>query len=363
MHIGVHAVPAFKENPTGVEVYAREVITRMLRILRDERSGEDIEMTLYTNEKPAQPIEGATVKVLKSPILWTQARLGAEMTISAPDVLFVPANALPRGLPRRSVLTIHGLEFMQSPQHYSFKQRYYLNVLTRDAIKRASNLIAVSHATAAALEEYFGVPYDRLTVIPHGSSKMPLETKAENRKQPYFLYVGRLETHKNIIGLVRAFTKFRQDHTGEKFELLLAGKPGFGYERIKKAIAQSSSRDAIVELGYVSEERKWSLLKGAAAFCFPSYSEGFGLPILEAQAAGVPVVTSNVTAMPEIASSTGAVLIDPNDQEKIAEAMERVVSDSAFRKVLVAHGRENVSRFSWDKTARATLNVLLGDTA
>jgi len=363
MHIGVHAVPAFKENPTGVEVYAREVIMRMLRILRDERSDEDIKMTLYTNEKPAQPIAEATIKVLKSPILWTQVRLGAEMAISAPDVLFVPANALPRQLPRRSVLTIHGLEFMQSPQHYSFKQRHYLNVLTRDAIKRASHLITVSHASAAALEEYFGVPYDRLTVIPHGSSKMPVDTIAEERKQPYFLYVGRLETHKNIIGLVRAFTMFRQRHAGDEYELLLAGKPGFGHERIKKAIAQSSSQTAIVELGYVSEKRKWSLLKEAAAFCFPSYSEGFGLPILEAQAAGIPVVTSNVTAMPEIASSTGAVLIDPNNTEKIAEAMERVVSDTAFAKMLVAHGRENVARFSWDKTARATLNIILENTA
>jgi glycosyltransferase involved in cell wall biosynthesis len=255
---------------------------------------------------------------------------------------------------------------MQSPLHYSFKQRYYLNVLTRDGIRRADAIIVPSYATASALFEYLGADESKVHVIHHGAPSRVAKTSQSAISEfpnPYFLFVGRLETHKNVIGLVRAFTKFQQDHKGEGYKLLLAGKPGFGYERIKKAIEQSSFETDIVDLGYIAEERKWSLLRGATAFCFPSFSEGFGLPILEAQVAGVPVVTSNVTAMPEIASSTGALLVDPDDPEKIAEAMERVVSDRTLKNLLVTHGLENVSRFSWDKTARATLKVLLGDKA
>ena len=357
MQIGVHAVPAFSKQPTGVEYYAREIITRMIAAA-DERA----RFTLYTDREPEDAISGAQSKVLKSPAFWTQVRLSLEMVLRPPDTLFVPANALPRDLPKRTVLTVHGAEFMQAPEHYSFRSRYYLNLLTRDGLKRADAVIVPSYATASALAEYFGADEEKIHVIHHGAPRRPagVTPKASPGSRPYFLFIGRLETHKNVHGLIAAFSKLRREHAELQHELVLAGKPGFGYEQIKRSIQESGYRAEIREVGYVSEKEKWALLSGADAFCFPSFAEGFGIPVLEAQAAGCPVMTSATTALPEVAGASSAILVDPHQVSHMTDALFRLASNADLRRTLIGHGRKNLARFSWEKAAGATLRVLLG---
>ena len=371
--IGIHAVPAFRPNPTGVEAYAREIITRLC-VLASRRhveagygpakAGErDTSCILYTNQEPQNPIPGADVKVLTGPsVLWTQFRLSYEMFLNPPDALFVPGNALPQILPKRSVVTIHGLEFVQHPGNYAWRNRTYLALLTKDAVRRADAIIVPSYATASALFKYFGVTESKVHVIHHGApTPAPAATNDQRpttHDKSYFLYVGRVEAHKNVRGIVEAFSRFRDQ--GGDADLVLAGNPGFGYNRIKGAIDASSAREHIVEVGYVSETEKWELLQGAVALVFPSFSEGFGLPILEAQAAGCPVVTSDVTAMPEVAGEGGALLVDPSDTEALTDAMRQIANDAGLQHRLAASGKKNLKRFSWDRAAEQTLDVLLG---
>jgi glycosyltransferase involved in cell wall biosynthesis len=173
---------------------------------------------------------------------------------------------------------------------------------------------------------------------------------------PYLLFLGRLEERKNVVRIIEAFgilkEKYKIPH-----RLVLAGKRGYGYGSIKYQISLSvrqagniKYRDEVVELGYVSEEEKWELLKHADVFVFPSLYEGFGIPILEAQSVGAPVLTSNTSSLPEVGGE-GAVFVDPWSAESIAEGIWRVLSDGVFRDGIIAKGSRNVERFSWERCA------------
>ena len=366
MIIGVHAVAATRSQPTGVEVYTREVL-RALAKLPDASAHRFL---LYTNTANGE------WKVLRAPFLWTQVRLSWEMFRHAPSVLFVPAQALPRVLPRRTVVTVHGMEFDDVPHCYAKRTRAYLRWVTRDAVSRADSVIAVSEATKQGLIKRYGVSPEKVIVIHHGAPSPPRAEdpqpstlpparaydsgrwRAGNLQPPYFLYVGRLELKKNIDGIVRGFTLFLERHPDSSHELVLAGGAGFGYSQIRAAIASSPRCDRIRILGYVGEKEKWTLLRGAEALLLPSWTEGFGMPILEAQVACVPVITGTTGAMPEVAGD-GALFVPPGDDGAFAEALSAIADNSVLRVQFIKKGYANATRFYWEEAARKTMRVLL----
>jgi len=166
---------------------------------------------------------------------------------------------------------------------------------------------------------------------------------------PYILYIGRLETKKNIQGLIRAFELLKKKYQ-VSHQLILVGPKGYGSDKIR-------FKKDVIEKGYISEREKTQLLQKADMFVLPSFYEGFGMPLLEAQAAGCPVITSNVSSMPEVAGE-GAILVEPRNVEEICQAMYKVISDKDLRKRLVNQGYQNVKKFSWRKCARETLKIL-----
>jgi len=185
-------------------------------------------------------------------------------------------------------------------------------------------------------------------VVYHGV-KIPKLIDKQKTDYPYILYIGRLETRKNVNGLINAFNLLKDTYS-VPHKLVLAGPMGYGYEKI------SIGKDIIVK-GYISDEEKWQLLQNAEMYVLPSLYEGFGMSILEAQIVGCPVITSNVSSMPEV-SGNGAILIDPEDIEKICEKIYKVISNQDFKKDLIYKGYENVKNFSWEKCAKETLNIL-----
>ena len=175
--------------------------------------------------------------------------------------------------------------------------------------------------------------------------KLKIDSKFKIQNSKYLLFIGRLEERKNIVRIIAAFGILKEKYH-IPHELVLAGKPGFGYEKIHFKIQNSKFK--IREVGYVSEEEKWNLLKNADVFMFPTLYEGFGLPVLEAQAAGVPVVTSDSSSLPEVGGK-GALYADPLSPEDIAEKTRKLLSEKSLRDVIMAAGRENIRRFSWEK--------------
>lgn len=366
MRIGIDASRAFLKRRTGIEEYSYQVIKH----LRDEIPTESV--TLYVPKKlvfengrmrfmlpvidyelpPAWKVRG-----LWAPRFWTQGRLSLEMFFNAPDILFIPAHTVPIIHPKKTVVTIHGLEYEFSPESYSFWERLYMRWSIRHSVRAANQVIAVSKNTKRDLIRLYAVPEKKIQVIYEGSSR-PLmnEGVVQQRAKPYFFFVGRLETRKNIVRMIEAFEMFKEK-TSLPHELMLAGKPGYGHEAIQEKLRTSEYRESIHEVGYVNDAEKQRLLKNTEAFLFPSLYEGFGLPVIEAQSVGVPVITSNTSSLPEIAGE-GALLVDPTSVSALAEAMENIVQNHQRRADIIDEATRNADRFSWAQCAREVASLL-----
>ena len=236
---------------------------------------------------------------------------------------------------------------------YSRKHLAYLKWSAKYALKKARKIIAVSVSTKNDLVNLYGANPEKISVVYHGATALKSETRT---KKPQFLFLGRLEERKNITGLIQAFELLKKRYQ-LPHKLILAGSSGYGYRKIKSKISQSKFKDDIIELGYISEKEKRRLFGEAEALVFPSFYEGFGLPILEAQANGCPVITSDLSSLPEVAGA-GAILIQP-EVEQICQAMYKVIDDTNLRDRLIKEGYRNIKKFSWQKCARETLKELL----
>lgn len=366
MKIGIDASRAFQKNKTGIEEYSYQVIKSIRNYLRDDQ------VVLYCN--PAINIRpdfnlpaGWKIKYLRAPIFWTQIRLSLEMFFHPVDVLFVPAHTVPLIHAKNTVVTIHGLEYEFCPKAYSPFSRFYMRWSIKKSCKWARKIIAVSENTKKDLINLYKVPGEKIDVIYEGisagqGSAFPSASSADSSRPnlstgKYLLFIGRLEERKNICGIIEAFEVLKEKYN-LPHKLILAGKFGYGAENIKDKIENSRYKDDIILPGYISDEEKFALLKKADVFLFPTFYEGFGLPILEAQNVGTPVITSNISSMPEIAGNS-AVLVDPKDSSAIAEAAWRLVSDESHKNDIIEKGLVNVKRFSWEKCAGEIAQILM----
>lgn len=361
MLIGIDASRAFLKRRTGIEEYSYQVIAALRKPLADA----DVVLYIRSDQSVSFDIPDRwRVKRLRSPRLWTQGRLSLEMFLHPPDTLFVPAHTVPIIHPARTIVTVHGLEYETFPAGYSFWDRLYMRLSIRFSVRAAIRVIAVSENTKRDLMRFYDVPEEKISVIYEGvpeNFQFPIsnlqtisKSQFSNPETPYLLFIGRLEERKNIVRIIEAFGVLKEKYD-IPHELVLAGKPGYGYEQIRSAIRHSPS--VVRETGYVSEEEKRRLLKGADAFLFPTLYEGFGLPVLEAQAAGVPVVASTAGSLQEIGGK-GALYADPLSVADIAETTRKLLSEKGLRDDILEEGYENVRRFGWEKCAVAVAGLL-----
>jgi len=226
-------------------------------------------------------------------------------------------------------------------------------------------MITVSHSAKRDLVKFLGIEREKIAVIYLATEQPDLEIKDEKEviafgekkesETPYVLWVGKMYSHKNLTRLLYAYNKLiRTDNI--KHRLVLCGMKGWGYPSFVKTVKELGLDDKVIFKGYVPNDVLRSAYGKASLFVFPSLVEGFGLPILEAMSHGVPVITSNCGAMAEIAGGA-ALLVDPYDIDEIAEAMHKVLTDENLGKDLIKKGLERAGQFSWERTARETLDV------
>ena len=362
MLIGIDASRAVAVRPTGTEVYSRRLIQALLAL----ESPHQFRLYLRSTG-PADPFPGADLRAIPFPRLWTHARLSWEMLHRPPDALFVPAHVLPLVHPRASLVTVHDLGYLHFPQAHPWRQRLYLDLSTRWNACAAALVLADSEATKADLVARYDTPPEKITVAYPGCDETlaPVRDPAaiETVKArytisgDYFLYLGTLQPRKNLIRLVEAFAQSPIPNPQSPIRLVLAGKQGWLYDELFTQVRRLGLEGWVLFPGYVPEEDKAALLSGALAFVFPSLYEGFGLPVLEAQACGCPVITSTTSSLPEVAGDA-ALLVDPNDTAGIGDAMRRLATDSALRESLIERGLANVRRFSWTACAQAVLSAI-----
>ena len=362
MIIGIDASRATSDAVTGTERYALEVIRHLLAL----PEAVEHRWRLYVRN-PVEPslfgaanLENVEIRPLYAARLWTHRALAWEVVRRRPDLLFVPSHVIPL-LPRRllppCVVTIHDVGYRYFPAAHTRNQRLYLDWSTRWSVAAARRVIAVSQATAQDLARYYAVESEKVDVVYEGITRRPAANRARVAgERTYALYVGTIQPRKNLARLIEAFA--RLDHqNGVDWDLVLAGKQGWLSTDLYAAALRHGIGDRVHFPGYLPDDQIDELMDGARFFAFPSLFEGFGLPVLEAQQKGIPVMCANSSALPEIAGDA-ALLVDPLDVDAIADAMLQLSQDEALRQRLIAAGHENVKRFSWQKAAQETLAVL-----
>jgi len=265
----------------------------------------------------------------------------------------------------RRVINIYDLSFIKYPQYIDTVVQTYSKQV-RQNLQWTDLILTISENSKRDIVNYLEFDQNKVVVTPLASRYCSsyIDNKSLNNLEnsvkydfsyPYLLFVSTLEPRKNIITLIAAFNYLKQKYKIEH-NLILIGKKGWQYEPIFQAIASSPYQDCIHHLDYLSDELVALFYSKADVFVYPSYYEGFGLPVLEAMTLGAPVVTSNTSSLPEVAGDA-AILVDPNDVINLAEAILQIISDLDLRTDLIAKGKARANLYSWERTAKETLQA------
>jgi len=287
--------------------------------------------------------------------------------VHVPNLFFVP-----RALPCRYVMTVHDMvEHMSRPREQSGFWRSLRWQLTRRVLEGAERILAVSNFTKSEIERLFGIPNTRIEVVynaiddrflrGHASAAdRELIAKRYQVTYPFLLYAGSISPHKNVARMIEAFsalkTELEKEQTYPDLKLIIIGDDLSGNPDLRRTVVRSGVQNDVRFLGFVPIEVLRIFYDEARVFVFPSLYEGFGLPPLEAMAHGTPVVTSNVSSLPEVVGKA-AVLVNPENVFEIMRALHRVLTDPALRERMKERGYEQAGKFSWEKSVRRILGI------
>ena len=334
--IALDATYSLDEAPSGVGLYSREILAGLAAAHPEEAFRFCYRPHKYWRARAIPRPQNVQHGLLAEP--WGPRSAA----------LFHGLNQrLPRIRLRRTVATFHDL-FVMTGEYSTPEFRARFTQQAREAAARADAIVAVSAFTKSQVESLLGVPASRVRAIHHGTRV--LRFPAVKREQ-IVLSVGAIQKRKNIARLVEAF-----EAVGADWNLVLAGAAGFGSEQILAGIEKSPARARISVLGYVSAEDLGQWYARAMVFAFPSLDEGFGMPLLEAMAAGAAVVTSNRSALPEVAGDA-ALLVDPEDTAALAAALCEITGSDSLRAELARRGSARAREFTWEKAVRETWDV------
>ena len=361
MRIGVDA-RNLVHNITGISRYVVETC----RVL----SGLGHEVVLYFPEKPkvALPtLQGAVTRIANyrggtKRMVWGQTVLPYLAKRDKVDVFWGPAHRLPsfldNGIPR--VVTIHDLVWHHAASTMRLQGWFGDRYLMSPAIRAADRVVAVSQATANSVSSMFPraaeklrVIYPGLTLLRSDASDAFLEQNRINR--PFALFIGTLEPRKNLLRLLEAYARL-PDTTRQKLMLVIAGGTGWHMGDLRSHITSLTIDGSVHLTGYVSDENLSTLHRNARLLAMPSIYEGFGFPIIEANARGVPVVTSNCSSMPEVAGDA-ALLVNPLDTVDISEALNSLATDDSLHARLSSNAKLNADRFNWSNSTRDLIGI------
>ncbi len=359
MRIGFDAKRAFHNN-TGLGNYSRSVINALCRLYPDN------EYNLYTPSKSSTGmyIHPVNAYVGLPPVqfsgllknYWRTFGLGRQLVKDNIDLFHGLSNEIPYGLRKtgiKSVVTIHDLIFMRLPSLYHPADRYIYEKKVRNAIKTADRIIAISRQTKDDLVDIFNADERKIRVIYQGCnpwfySRVREEIKVEIREKyklpsKYLLYIGTIEKRKNLLTIIRAI------HESQiKTPLVVVGRKTNYFETVKKYIDNHRIKH-IVFYHHIENKDLPAIYQQAEAFIYPSYYEGFGIPVLEALNSGIPVITTRGGCLEETAGN-GALFIDPGNQDQLAEAIRSVTENREIRQKLVAEGKKHALLFREENT-------------
>ncbi|MDJ0582434.1 glycosyltransferase family 1 protein [Crocosphaera sp.] len=377
--VGIDATPV-RGKLTGIGVYTLNLINALSQLQETENFSLDIyfhpsvknwlKRNLSTPELLSQypqvsclpiPVSLADKLAKYSPFIlpYFEKNLDKPNIIQGTDHYIFPYQKA------KKIMTIHDLTFIKFPEYSTNIVKGYIDRIKR-CLSWTDAIITFSENTKKDITELLNIDPNIIYVTPQASrySSNYLKSKLLDNnshlindylEQPYFLFVSTLEPRKNILTLIKAFEYLKNNHK-IPHKLILIGKKGWNYKKILEKIETSQFKEYIKHLDYISDELVAIFYSQAEAFIYPSFYEGFGLPVLEAMTLGSPVITSNTSSLPEVAGNA-ALYIDPNNYYELAEIMLKVVDNSTLRKEMIDKGQKQANKFSWERTATITLEV------
>ncbi|HKD08481.1 MAG TPA: glycosyltransferase family 1 protein [Bryobacteraceae bacterium] len=353
---------AIGRHLTGNEVYIRS----LLRAFAEQENAS--EFYAYISAREAQawiPKHFPTRYVSPNPWPRLGWQLGRLVDHDRPDLLHVQYTA-PLNVSVPVVVTVHDVSFLENPEYFRLSRRVQLRLTVARTIERAERVITVSSYSRDAILRHYDISPDKVRVVPNAASP---EFRVIGRERaiasvqkkwgiggPLVLSVGDLQPRKNQIGLIRAFASMLAARPSLKHHLVLAGQETWFAPKVRQEAQKSGYAHRIHFTGFVTDEELRQLYNACECFVFPSFYEGFGMPILEAMACGRAVLCSNTSAMPEVADGAG-ILFNPNDPEDIRRCMEDILLDPELKARQERLGLHRAAHFSWQKSARATLDI------
>jgi glycosyltransferase involved in cell wall biosynthesis len=298
-------------------------------------------------------------------------RLSTSLFRRKPDVLWMPMHNIPYFISKKikTVVTIHDLAFKYFPECFTKRELWKLNFLAKMAVERSNKIITISESSKKDILKFYPkIKAEKIRVIYHGFDGNIFKKERDFKKEEeiknkfnicgkYILYIGAIQPRKNLKILIEAFEKIKKDEKNTDLKLVLIGEKAWMWEDIFKKINGSPYKEDIIASGKIKFEDIGHLMRGAEIFCFPSLYEGFGIPVLEAMAARVPVICSDNSSLPEVAGEA-ALYFDGKNADNLAEKIKSVLSDENLKNNLIAKGTEQIKKFSWEKCARKTLEYL-----
>lgn len=352
---------ALTSPAAGVRRYAHELLGALAAL------GEPLDLVILGGD-PSAPVPPDAVRIAEPPHLptnagWTLMGLPQAMYRGRVDLLHAPSYTAPFWAPAPIVLTIHDVSYARHPEWFPYRRDALRRAFYRRSALSATTVITDSTFSASEIREAYGIPNERLVVVPLGVdasfSAAPQAGSAAPTgvSSPFVLHVGDLHERRNLRMLVGAVLEARRRSPAlASLSLVLAGVDRGIQESLLSLAADGDAPGAVVVLGSVDETQLRGLYRGALALAYPSFYEGFGLPLLEAMACGTPIVASQAASIPEVVGDAG-LLLDPRRAEDWADALVRLGAGPALSADLRARGLARASGFTWTRTAEMTLEV------
>ncbi|MBL7085956.1 MAG: glycosyltransferase family 4 protein [Candidatus Cloacimonetes bacterium] len=349
----------------GIGNYVVNIITKLAKLDKKNK------YIIYTSKKNADFFQSDNInfnvkdigffsknRMLR--IFWEQFLLPISLIKNNVDLLHSPGFVCPIIKTCKSVITIHDMTFFSHPKVHTWFKRIYFPIMIYLSSKVCNKIISVSNYTTNETKKYLKISGQKIITIHESFNESLLQVKdyKENSynkysiDSDYLLFVGTLEPRKNIKSIILSLDKIKN----QNIKLVIVGKKGWMYKEMFSLIQNLKLENRIIFTGYVPDNELGLLFENAKIFIYPSLFEGFGIPILEAMYFNCPVITSNLSSMPEVAGKA-AVLVDPYNISELVDAINNILSSKGYRQKLIQEGRKNIKKFSWEKTAKKTLKV------
>lgn len=353
---------AIGRHLTGNEVYVRSLLANFATI---DRESEFVTYISVPEARAWVPERFATRPVAANPFVRLGFDLSARLREDMPSLIHVQYTA-PLACPVPVVVSVHDVSFWDHPEFFPRTRAMQLRWSVSRTVKIAAKVLTGSEFSRGTILEAYGLPEDKVVVVPNAAGPYFRPLHLDNACDwvrtkfavpvPFVLSVGDLQPRKNQIGLIKAFAKLIQAFPQLRHRLVLAGKDTWFSDKVRDAVKQSGVADRIRLLGFVTDDDLLHLYNACDVFVFPSFYEGFGLPILEAMACGRAVACSNTSAIPEVADGA-AILFNPYSVDEITRSMADLLRDPELRIRMERLGQQRSATFNWQKTARETLDV------